>query len=198
MISQSKKGFTKNQIVSLVLWIRLFLTLLRNIEVVLRCSIELFEQFRIERKRSLAGVSTKKFSARFKIVILGEPNSISEIEISWFPAALTTWQCGNGATDHFENRFSEMSKWSKRGSLTRDRFERRLFERFNTSRFTKSAAKFERDEPDRVVKIVKNLTVQFERFYWSEVLKIGQLFLKGLTSAELYNPTKIILSRADE
>ena len=40
----------------------------------------------------------------------------------------------------------------------RDRFERRLFERFNTSRFTKSAAKFERDEPDRVVKIVKNLS----------------------------------------
>ena len=82
MISQSKKGFTKNQIVSLVLQIRLYLTLLRNIEFVLRCSIELFEQFRIERKRSLAGVSTKKFSARFKIVILGEPNSISEIEIS--------------------------------------------------------------------------------------------------------------------
>ena len=34
----------------------------------------------------------------------------------------------------------------------RDRFERRLFERFNTSRFTKSAAKFERDEPLKVAK----------------------------------------------
>ena len=142
---------------SLVSWIRLYLTLLRNIEFVLSCSIELFEQFRSERKRSLAGVSTKKFSARFKIVILGEPNSISEIEISWFPDALTMWQCGNGAIDHFENRFSEISKWSKRGNLTRDRFERRLFERFNTSRFTKSAAKLERDEPDRVVKIMKKI-----------------------------------------
>ena len=48
----------------------------------------------------------------------------------------------------------------KRGSLTRDRFERRLFDRFNTSRFAKSAAKFERDEPGKVVKIVKNFNLK--------------------------------------
>ena len=155
----------------------------------MRFSIELFEQFRIERKRSRAGVSTKKFSAKFKIVILGDPNSISEIEISWFPAALTTWQCGNGATAHFENRFSEISKWRRRGSLTRDRFERRLFERFNTSRFTKSAAKFERDEPLKAAK--------YESYYmthiWCYLMKISQLCLIDQVSVKTCDWIKIIL-----
>ena len=61
---------------------QLNLTLLRKIEFVLSWAIELFEQFRIERNRSWAGVSTKKFSARLRMVILGELNSISDNEMS--------------------------------------------------------------------------------------------------------------------